>query len=211
MTIDLERPPGVGLRWILIRHGEPEASAKGRCYGKLDVGLSDVGRAQMARVSEAFGASVTTLDAVYSSPRQRAREGAEILSGESERDVSVDRRLSELDFGKLEGLTYEEVAEQFPDLYNRWMREPTEVKFPGGESFAEMKVRVLEALSVIRDRHSEQTIAIVSHGGVNRIVLAEALTIDAGSIFHLDQSHAGVNIIDDFDDYSVVRLMNGTC
>jgi alpha-ribazole phosphatase len=203
----LERPPGVRLRWVLIRHGEPEASARGRCYGKLDVGLSDSGRAQMAGVSEAFRASPMTLDAVYTSPRRRAREGAEILSGK----IVVDRRLSEIDFGELEGLTYEEAAEQFPDLYQRWMREPTEVNFPSGESFAEMKMRVLEAISAIRDVHSEQTIAIVSHGGVNRIVLAEALGIEAQRIFHLDQSHAGVNIIDDFDDYSVVRLMNGTC
>ncbi|GMR21725.1 MAG: alpha-ribazole phosphatase [Acidobacteriota bacterium] len=209
MTISLKRPPGVRLRWVLIRHGEPEASAKGRCYGKLDVGLSDIGRAQMARVSEAFRASAMTLDAVYTSPRRRAREGADLLSSESE--ISVDRRLSEIDFGALEGLTYEEAAEQFPHLYRSWMQEPTEVKFPGGESFAEMKVRVLEAVSIIRDMHSEQTIAIVSHGGVNRIVLAEALGIEARTIFHLDQSHAGVNIVDDFDDYSVVRLMNGTC
>jgi len=207
MTIDLERPPGVGLRWVLIRHGEPEASAQGRCYGKLDVGLSDFGRAQLARVSEAFRASTTTVDAVYTSPRRRAREGAEILS----REIVVDRRLSEIDFGELEGLTYEEAAERFPHLYERWMREPTEVTFPGGEGFAEMKARVLEAVAVIRHLHSEQTVAIVAHGGVNRIVLAEALGIEARSIFHMDQSHAGINIVDDFDDYSVVRLMNGSC
>ena len=104
MTSDLERPPGVGLRLVLIRHGEPEASAKGRCYGKLDAGLCDAGRRQMVRVSEALAASATTVDAVYTSPRRRAREGAEILSGE----IVVDRRLSEIDFGALEGKTYEE-------------------------------------------------------------------------------------------------------
>ncbi len=207
MNIECKRPPGVGLRLVLIRHGEPEASAKGRCYGKLDVGLSERGRRQMVRVSEALRASATTVDAVYTSPRRRARESAEILSGE----IVVDRRLSEIDFGELEGLTYEEAAERFPHLYQRWMRQPTEVKFPGGEGFAEMKARVLDAISVIRDMHSDETVAIVSHGGVNRIVLAEALAIDARSIFHMDQSHAGVNIVDDFDDYSVVRLMNGSC
>ena len=207
MNIECKRPPGVGLRLVLIRHGEPEASAKGRCYGKLDVGLSETGRRQMVRVSEALRASATTVDTVYTSPRRRARESAEILSGE----IVVDRRLSELDFGELEGLTYEEAAERFPHLYQRWMQQPTEVKFPGGEGFAEMKARVLDAISVIRDMHSHETVAIVSHGGVNRIVLAEALAIDARSIFHMDQSHAGVNIVDDFDDYSVVRLMNGSC
>ena len=91
------------------------------------------------------------------------------------------------------------------------MRQPTEVKFPGGEGFAEMKVRVLDAISVIHAVHSGHTVAVVSHGGVNRIVLAEALGIDARSIFHMDQSHAGVNIVDDYDDYSIVRLMNGAC
>ena len=209
MTIECQRPPGVGLRLVLIRHGEPEASAKGRCYGKLDVGLSEPGRAQMVRVSNALRASATTLDAVYTSPRRRARESAEILSGEGE--ISVDWRLSEIDFGELEGLTYEEAAERFPYLYERWMQEPTEVKFPGGEGFAEMKVRVLDAISVIHAVHSGHTVAVVSHGGVNRIVLAEALGIDARSIFHMDQSHAGVNIVDDYDDYSIVRLMNGAC
>jgi alpha-ribazole phosphatase len=205
MTMGLERPDGVGLRLILIRHGEPVASAKGRCYGKLDVGLSERGRAQMRRVKDAL--ATVTVDAVYSSPRRRARESAEVLSGE----IIVDRRLSEIDFGELEGLTYDEAAEQFPHLYQRWMQTPTEVKFPGGESFAEMKVRVLEAFSVIRDVHVEQTIAVVSHGGVNRIVLAHALGVDARSVFHMDQSHAGVSIVDDYEDYSVVRFMNVPC
>jgi len=205
VTTGWERPAGVDRRLILVRHGEPEASSKGRCYGKLDVGLSDKGREQMARVANALAS--TKIDAVYASPRRRARESAEVLSGE----LVVDRRLSEIDFGELEGLTYEEAEREFPHLYKRWMQEPTEVKFPGGESFAEMKVRVLEAFSVIRDVHAEQTVVVVSHGGVNRIVLAHALGVDAKSIFHMDQSHAGVSIVDDYEDYSVVRFMNVSC
>ncbi len=205
MTGGWERPSGVDLRLILIRHGEPEASAKGLCYGKLDVGLSEQGRAQMARVAEALDSA--TVDAVYASPRRRARESAEVLS----REIVVDRRLSEIHFGELEGLTYEEAEERFPHLYKRWMKEPTEVKFPGGESFAEMKVRVLEAFSVIRDVHAEQTVTVVSHGGVNRIVLARALGVDVRSVFHMDQSYGGVSIIDDYEDYSVVRFMNVQC
>ena len=205
MTIGWERPAGVDLRLILIRHGEPEVSARGRCYGKLDVGLSEEGREQMTRVAKALASA--NVDAVYASPRRRARESAEVLS----KEIVVDRRLSEIDFGELEGLTYEEAEERFPHLYQRWMQTPTEVKFPGGESFIEMKARVLEAFSVIRNVHAEETVAVVSHGGVNRIVLAQALGVDAKSIFHMDQWHAGVSIIDDYEDYSVVRFMNVSC
>lgn len=200
-----ERPAGVGLRLVLIRHGEPEASAKGRCYGKLDVGLSDLGRSQMERVAVALREA--TVDAVFASPRRRARESAELLSS----DVVLDPRLSEIHFGELEGLTYERVQEQYPALYEQWMTHPTEVEFPGGESFDAMRLRVLEAISEIRTGHSGQTVAIVSHGGVNRIVLGHALGIAPGNIFHMDQSHAGVSIVDDYDAYSVVRLMNATC
>ena len=70
MIASWDRPDGVSLRLILIRHGEPEASARGRCYGKLDIGLSANGRAQMARLGKAL-ASVS-VDAFYASP-----EGAE--------------------------------------------------------------------------------------------------------------------------------------
>lgn len=205
MIASWERPPGVGLRVVWIRHGEPEASAKGRCYGKLDVGLSDAGRRQMERVAQAL--QPASLDAVYTSPRRRARESAEILASAA----VVEERFGEIDFGELEGLTYEAAAEQYPSVYEKWMERPTEVKFPGGESFDEMRARVLDALRGIRDAHSNQTVAIVSHGGVNRIVLADALGIEAQNIFHMEQSHAGVSVVDDFDDYSVVRLMNVTC
>jgi len=147
------------------------------------------------------------IDAFYTSPRLRARESAEILSDE----IVVDRRLSEIDFGELEGLTYEEAAEHYPHLYERWMRNPTAVKFPGGESFNELRRRVLESASVIREVHGNRTVAIVSHGGVNRILLADALGIEPRDVFHMDQSHAGVSVIDDLDEYSVVRLMNASC
>lgn len=205
MIASWARPEGVSLRLVLIRHGEPEASAKGRCYGKLDVGLSDTGRRQMANVAQAL-ASVS-LDAIYASPRRRAHQSAEALDG----GVRLEPRLGEIDFGELEGLTYEESARRYPALYKEWMEHPTEVKFPGGESFEQMQSRVLEAMRGIREAHTEQTVAIVSHGGVNRIVLADALGVESANIFHMGQSHAGISVVDDFENYSVVRVMNASC
>ena len=93
MIASWDRPDGVSLRLILIRHGEPEASARGRCYGKLDIGLSANGRAQMARLGKAL-ASVS-VDAFYASPRHRALESVEGLSG----TPIVEPRLAEIDLG----------------------------------------------------------------------------------------------------------------
>ncbi|TDI43612.1 MAG: histidine phosphatase family protein [Acidobacteria bacterium] len=210
MIASWNRPDGVSLRLLLIRHGEPEASARGRCYGKLDVGLSANGHAQMARLGEALESA--SIDAFYASPRRRALESVERLGGKP----IVEPRLAEINFGELEGLTYDEAAERYPRIYEEWMRAPTEVHFPGGESFTDMRQRVLEVVSEIREARKEQTVAIVSHGGVNRIVLAKALGIESRAIFRMEQSYAGMSVIDEYDEYElggdcIVRVLNAQC
>ena len=197
---------GVTHRLILIRHGEPEAYARGRCYGKLDVGLSNLGREQMRSVARRL--KKTPLSAVYSSPRQRAYESAKIIAVEHNLDVSTDPRLCEIDFGEFEGLTYDEAAERYPEEYRAWMEQPTEVTFPGGESFMALRERVRRCVEGINTSQSGQIVAVVSHGGVNRVILAEALHLESKYVFRVDQSYASVSIIDYYDQTPVVRLVN---
>lgn len=82
---------------------------------------------------------------------------------------------------------------------------------PRGESFIQMRQRVLQAVSEIREARKEQTVAIVSHGGVNRIVLAQALGVESRMIFRMEQSYAGVSVIDELDGDCVVRVLNAQC
>jgi alpha-ribazole phosphatase len=191
----------------LVRHGEP-AGVRGRCYGKLDVGLSDAGRAQMERTAaclrgEPFGA-------FYASPRVRTLESARILAGFHDCEFRQDPGLCEIDFGDLEGLNYDEIAARYPEIYRRWMEAPTEVQFPNGESFAAMRVRVLRAFETIRERHEGQTIAIVTHGGVIRIVLAEALEMPDRCLFRIAQDYGAMNLVGWVDAFPIVRQMNVT-
>lgn len=198
--------PGVNVRLIIVRHGEPEASARGLCYGKLDVGLSEEGREQIKRTSRWLAHAPVA--AIYASPRRRARESAEIIAAAHNRPVEVIDDLCEIDFGEFEGLTYDEVAVRYPLEYRAWMEHPTEVTFPGGESFAKMRERVMRATINVRKTHLAQTVAIVAHGGVGRIILAEALRMEASGIFRLDQSYAAVSIIDYYEEMPVVRFVN---
>ena len=130
----------------LIRHGQP-AEVEGRCYGALDVGLSDAGRDQMERV--AVHLKMEKLDAIFTSPRSRARESALLLAAHQTCDCEEVGEFREIDFGDFEGLTYDEIAMRYPALYRQWMDAPTEVQFPNGESFAEMRVRVLRAFAAM--------------------------------------------------------------
>jgi alpha-ribazole phosphatase len=195
------------IRVWLIRHGEPVEEAKGRCYGSLDFGLSALGRDQMQQVARFLNSE--PISAIYSSPRLRAREGAAILASGDLRPVEIIDDLREIAFGDFEGLTWDEIAAQYPVLYRQWMERPTETRFPNGEAFPEMRDRVLRAFESILRRHEDQTVALISHGGVNRVLIAGALQMPEKEIFRLAQDYGAINLLTGAKDGSCsLQLLN---
>jgi alpha-ribazole phosphatase len=188
-------------RLLLIRHAQPEDDARGRCYGRLDVGLSPAGVAAAERLAESLRG--VALDAVFSSPSRRAVETAALLG-----EPRVDGRFGELDFGELEGQTYEEVERERPELFRRWMESPTQVRFPGGESWADLRARVDDGIGDVLAADGGAA-ALVTHGGVVRAVLARVLGLTDDRIFALDVGYARVSVVDWFGSDAVVRLVNG--
>jgi alpha-ribazole phosphatase len=188
-------------RIVLVRHAEPEESARGLCYGTLDVGISDEGHAQAARLASSLAG--LPYDAVYASPRRRAIETAAPLG----LATTVDEELREIDFGAFEGRSFDEIAETHPEIYRQWMEAPTTVTFPGGESYEDLRVRAVRALT--RIGHAHECAVVVTHGGVVRAGLAEWLSMPSEAIFRLDQGYCGITIVEWLGDTPVVRLMNG--
>jgi alpha-ribazole phosphatase len=142
--------------------------------------------------------------------RSASRQAAEILAAGRGCPLEVLDALTELHFGEFEGRTYEEIAALYPDLYRQWMEEPTATEFPGGESFMKMRARVTEATRTLRVRHAGQSIAIVTHGGVTRILIAEALAMPPANIFRIAQRYAAINLIRYFGETPVVELVNAS-
>jgi alpha-ribazole phosphatase len=185
-------------RLVLIRHCEPEGDVRGRCYGSLDVGLSDAGRAHARELATRLSA-----DAVWTSPRLRARETAAPLGP----SPLVDDDLRELDFGDLEGRTFDEIAANEPQLYRAWMETPTQVRFPGGESYGDLKARALRSLARIGAEH--EGAIVVTHGGVIRAGLAEWLAIPDEAIFRIDVRYGGITVVEHVGGTPIVRMVNG--
>ncbi len=192
-------------RLILVRHCEPQEDSRGLCYGRLDIGLSPAGREHAA--SLAARVAEQPYDAVYASPRTRSFDTAIPIAAERGLDPVVDDDLREIDFGELEGRSYDEIAQTDPDLYRAWMQTPTQVRFPGGESFADVKGRAITAFGRIRVQH--ESAVVVTHGGVVRAGLAAWLGMPDEAIFRLAQDYGGVTIVDWLGDAPLVRLMNG--
>jgi broad specificity phosphatase PhoE len=179
---------------------------RGLCYGSLDVGLSQNG----VRQADALGKALSPLGvhAVYASGLRRALETAHSIAAQLGLHVRVHPALRELNFGEWEGRSHDEIASAEPALYRAWMESPTTARFPGGESYADLRARVLRALAEIRQRHARSVIAVVAHGGVTRVVLATALHMGDDEIFQLDQDYGGVSVIDWFGETAVVHVVN---
>ena len=190
----------------LVRHPEPEPRAAGRCYGTLDVKLSEAGVRQAHAIAEALHRE--PLDSIYTSPSRRCAEAARVLAAGRSLEIQTLDALRELNFGDLEGRTFDEIAELYPDLYRQWMEHPTEIHFPGGESFSQMRARVVAAFHEMRSCHAGQSAAAVTHGGVIRILLAEALEIPAANVFRIAQGYGAINLIRYFDGVPLVELVN---
>jgi len=207
MTINLPSRANGTTRLVLLRHGEPDEAVRGRCYGRLDPCLSATGREQMRRAWRLVANQSPS--AIYCSPRRRAVESADVRPAGGPA-TTVDDGLREIDFGAFEGLAYEDIAIRYPQRYGEWMISPTTVVFPGGESFSMLAARVQAALQQIRRAHAGGTVVTVSHGGVNRVALGQALELDARRIFRLAQAYACVNVIDYIGDEPVVLVVNAT-
>jgi broad specificity phosphatase PhoE len=166
---------------------------------------AEVGNIEQARAL-AEELSGLALAAVYTSPLARAVETARAVASPHALRFLEVAELREIDFGDVEGLSFDE----FPtDLQQGLLRAPAEVRFPGGETYAELRHRVCSAVDQIVSAHPDGTIVIVSHAGSIRAALAQWLKMDDDAIFRIDQRHASVNVVEWFDGVPLARLVNG--
>jgi len=199
--------PTAITRLILMRHGEPEEHIQGRCYGNLDVNLSECGERQILEKLDLLRSLVPKI--IYTSPAKRASASARRVAGELNLPIQMADDLREIHFGSFEGLTFDEIQRKHPSEYALWMEKPTEIQFPDGESFDDLNTRVEAFLRRLLEIHRSETVLVVSHAGVNRVILAQALGLSPRNIFQIDQSYAGISVIDYFENTTLVRLVNG--
>jgi alpha-ribazole phosphatase/probable phosphoglycerate mutase len=195
-------------RLYLIRHGQVVGFERVPIIGHTDVDITEVGRIQMEALAERL--RLVHLDAVYSSDLIRSRIGARIIVRHHDVEVKILKDMKEMYFGDWETLSLEAVRERYPEELARREKALLDFEIPGGgESLKAFSKRVLKGLRGLLKKSEGQDIAIVAHGGVNRVILCDALGLDLSRMFSIHQSYGCLNIIDYFPDARVVRLVNG--
>ena len=181
----------------VIRHGEPDfPGGRPFCLGRMDLPISETGRAQAARLRDYF--QDIPLEAVFCSALRRTQETARYLDAHP----CIVPGFSELDMGSWEGLSFEEIRVKYPDLYRQRGEDPVRFRIPGGESLEDCRARAGVAFRAVLHQ-TQGNIAIVTHAGVIRVLYSELLDYPLQNCLHLKPAYCRIHTLT--EDNGVIR------
>jgi len=151
-------------RVLALRHGQTAWNAQSRLQGQIDAPLDATGLLQARALASAL--LDEGIDVIFSSDLQRARVTAQALGDQLSLPVQTDPGLRERHFGFLEGSTYGEIEQRWPEDARAWRQRQEDFACGGGEALREFHERCLLTANTLVSRHAGQVIALVTHGGV---------------------------------------------
>lgn len=198
------------MRLFLVRHGETESNRRGLALGRADVPLNENGRQQALQVAAAL--SEEALRAVYASPLARTVETAQSIASPHGLTVEIEPGLIEMDVGEVEGMTFAELREHYPDLLQIWAgaRGPR-TAMPGGERLLDVQQRAVAALRLVAKRHPDGPVCVVTHNFVILSLLVDLLAIDLAAFRRLRHAVGGITTLEFNAARTRLVRLNDTC
>lgn len=195
------------MKIYLVRHGKIEWNKSKAYIGQLDLPLSAEGIIQCDNLQAFF--KEMPLDKIYSSSLKRCLHTTEILLGDRKKTVVVEEGFKEINMGVWEGVPFHIIKELYPDEYEKRGQKIETYKPIGGESFDQLKQRVLPILhNIIRESNVNPGL-IVTHAGVIRVILGEILGLSINEMFKWSVPFAGIIELDRIKANKWVCNMSG--
>ncbi|MGH7942739.1 MAG: histidine phosphatase family protein [Limisphaerales bacterium] len=195
-------------RLLLARHAEVEVRYHKIFGGRIDMNLSPRGHEQAALLAHFLRAR--KLDAVYASPMKRVQQTLSPFLKNGAPAHTIVSDLREVDFGDWTGLNWEQVCQKFHLLTHEWLEHIERGVAPNGENGPQFRARVEPALRGIIKTHPGQTVGILCHGGVIRMILSILLEIPLPRTNMFEIEYAGVTQIALYPGHAEIELLNFT-
>jgi alpha-ribazole phosphatase len=195
-------------RLLLVRHGETEANSSERFWGKTDVRLGPVGLRQAEKLRDRLASE--KIDFVYSSQMKRALVTAQTIADLHHVEVISCQELREIDFGKIEGLKFNEVDTQFPEVTRLWLQRSPHLAYPGGESLVDLDARIAGFRTRLVKHTEKEVVLIVAHSGVLRTLICQVLDLEMRNRWNIRLDLASLSIIDTYPETAILSLLNDT-
>ena len=168
---------------VLVRHGQTEWNRIERFRGHADVPLNETGLAQAEATGNRLAQEWHPV-AIYSSPRSRAVKTAEAIAKRFDLPVQIHPGLEDIDFGDWQGLTRQEAQQRWPQQIALWFNHPERARIPHGDTLKALRQRLMQTVHELSTKHPNQTIILVGHTAVNRIILLGVLGLEL-SLIHI--------------------------
>ncbi len=206
---------GTQIRLLLIRHGETNWNHQHRYQGQTDTELSARGEEQATRIGNAL--RYEELTAVYTSNLRRAVHTAEIAmaayesrSGRRAPHLSVKPAIAEMAFGAWEGFTHDELIDRGDTTYQQWIHDPWSVAPPDGEDLRAYTKRITECVHGIVTENPDGCVAVVTHGGVIRMLVSTVLDSPAAGIERIDVAPGSITRVTYYNETPILTSLNET-
>lgn len=198
------------LRLYLVRHGQTAWNETGRIQGHSDVPLDSVGIWQAQQVAQWLVECVRNPQGVYTSDLLRATQTATPIAHALQVPLSLEPRLRERHWGDWEGLTLDEVRQQYPDQHLTYLYDPLNGTPPNAEPMSHFWERVKDFIHALFKTHADGEWVIVGHGGSLRIILCEVLESDVQTYRRIRLDNASLSLIEHTGERVYVALLNST-
>lgn len=197
---------------ILVRHGQTawnEGAGQKRFRGRTELRLDATGQSQARAVAARLASK--PLAAIYVSPLLRAQQTIAPLAAEKSMEIQTHDGLLDIDYGRFQGLSHSEAEASHPELYALWRTAPSQVRFPDGEGLVEVQTRLLQLISELVDRHPDETVVLVGHQIVNKVLTCTLLNLDLDQIWHIHLGTGGISVFQQVDSDWDILSLNDTC
>jgi len=184
---------GLVSRLLLVRHGSTDYNTNRRFLGHSDIELNTAGYRQVERLRNRLADE--KIDAVYSSDLKRTLVTAEVLSSGRDVDIVACPELREVNYGVCEGLTFQEIGSNHPDVAEKCVNFTLELAFPGGECFEEFIGRTCGFLDRLNGYGMSETVLIASHNGPLKVLVCCLLGISMEHWWQIAIDTASVSVL----------------
>ncbi len=196
-------------RIILVRHGQTIWNQVDRFRGHADVPMDETGLAQ-ALVTSVCIAAQWQPGVVYAGPLSCTIKTAEAIAQPFKLLVQMEEDLIDVDCGKWQGLTPDEVRQGWPVEFENYLHAPAAFRFPGGEGLEDARLRLTKCEEDLSGRHPNQTIVLVSHTASNRLIILSALGLDTRGFWKMRQEPCAINVLEGDPGHFALVTMNET-
>jgi phosphoserine phosphatase len=194
---------------LLVRHGHVEGISPERFRGRAELKLTATGRREAELTAARIAASWRPA-AIYTSPMGRCVDTGAAIAKPFGLTPSAMPGLNDIDYGEWQGLTTDEARARWSDELDTWYRHPDWAAIPRGETLQQVLSRAVAALREVLHRHGDDTVVLVAHDSVNRVLLLHALELPLSRYWHIKQSPCAINEIDFGEGGFVIHSVNQT-